>query len=105
MKNIPVILAICLIVVSCTWVKLTDEGEKTRVLSASEVKSCKKLGKTTAVSKAKVAGVERNEEKLQKELETLARNSAVELKGDTVVPVGSPVDGKQVFEVYRCVKP
>ncbi len=94
-----------LLLQACTWVKLNEDGEKARVLSAAEVTSCKKLGKTTAVSKAKVAGIERNDEKLQKELETLARNSAAELKGDTVVPVGKPVDGKQVFDIYRCVNP
>jgi len=105
MKNIPVILAFCLLSVSCTWVKLTEEGEKTRVLSTTEVTSCKKLGKTTVSSKATIAGMERDPEKLQQELETLARNSAPDLNGDTVVPVGNPVNGKQVFEVYRCIKP
>jgi hypothetical protein len=103
MKNIPVVLVMCLLVFSCTWVKLTEKGEKTRVLDAAEVIDCRKLGKTTSVSKAVVARMQRSKEKLQKELETLARNSAVDLKGDTVVPVGVPIDGKQVFEVYRCM--
>ena len=105
MKHIPVIFITCLLLCSCTWVKLTEEGEKTRVLTTAEVKTCKKLGKTTVNSKATIAGVERSEEKLQKELETLARNSASDLNGDTVVPLGTPVGGKQVFEVYRCVNP
>jgi hypothetical protein len=85
-------------------VKPTAEGEKARVLSLDEVGSCTKSGKTTVSVKSSIAGVDRNAEKIQHELEMLARNSAVDLKGDTVVPIGKPVDGKQVFEVYRCIK-
>ncbi|MBN1379707.1 MAG: DUF4156 domain-containing protein [Gammaproteobacteria bacterium] len=103
MLRILVLCFVGLTLQACTWVKLTEEGEKARVLSASEVSNCKLVGKTTSVSKATIAGVERNEEKLQKELETLARNSASDLKGDTVVAIDKPVDGKQVFLVYRCV--
>ena len=80
------LLAVLLLVSGCTWVKLTPAGEKVRVLAKSEVGSCKKLGQTTVSLKATVAGFERNAEKVKKELETLARNHADDLKGDTVVP-------------------
>ena len=90
---------------ACTWVHLDPEAEKTRVASASDVKNCKKLGKTTASLADSVAGFERNPDKVQEELKILARNSAVGLGGDTVVPLGVPEDGKQVFEVYRCINP
>ena len=105
MKKSLFAFSIILLLSACTWVQLRPEAEKTRVLSASEVKSCKKLGKTTASLADEVAGFERNPEKVQKELEILARNSAVDLEGDTVVPVGEPKDGKQVFDVYRCINP
>lgn len=89
---------------ACTWVDLSPAGEKTRVLSAAEVVNCQRLGTTTASVKAEVAGIERAPERVQEELESLARNSAAaDLKGDTVVPIGKPRDGKQVFEVYRCM--
>ena len=89
----------------CTWVKLTPSGEKARVLSAAEVTSCKRTGQTTVSLKSQIAGVDRNKEKVQTELNTLARNAAADLKGDTVVPVSEPKDGKQVFDVYRCINP
>lgn len=88
---------------ACTWVTLTPEGEKVRVLSAEEVTKCREVGKTTVSLAAKVLGVERHPEDVQKELNMLARNSAVELKGDTVVPLAPPEEGKQVFAVYRCM--
>ncbi|MCC6207920.1 MAG: DUF4156 domain-containing protein [Gammaproteobacteria bacterium] len=104
MNRIAMAAAIVVTLQACAWVDLTPEGEKTRVLSAAEVTHCKRLGTTTASVKAELAGIERAPERVQQELEALARNSAVaDLKGDTVVPVGKPKNGKQVFEVYRCI--
>ncbi|MGE0372722.1 MAG: DUF4156 domain-containing protein [Gammaproteobacteria bacterium] len=104
-KKIVTLGAMCVLLQACAWVELTPAGEKTRVLSAAEVAHCKRLGTTTASVKAEVAGIERAPERVQEELESLARNSAAaDLKGDTVVPIGKPKDGKQVFEVYRCVQ-
>jgi hypothetical protein len=105
MKNILPVLLISLGLVACTWVKLTPEGEKVRVLSSTEVGSCKLKGQTTVALRDKVIGIERNEEKVSEELETLARNAATDLGGDTVVPASAISDGKQVFKVYKCVDP
>ncbi|MGE0080082.1 MAG: DUF4156 domain-containing protein [Thiohalomonadaceae bacterium] len=97
------IIAATVSLTACTWVKLTPEGEKVRVLSAAEVSKCRVVGKTTVSLAAKVLGIERHPEDVQNELNMLARNSAVDLRGDTVVPIAPPVDGKQVFTVYRCM--
>ena len=88
---------------ACTWVDMTKEGEKVRVLTSEEVTACKRVGKTTVKTAADLAGLDRYERRIQAELNTLARNSAVEVGGDTVVPVGSPKEGRQVFEVYHCM--
>ena len=45
---------------------------------------------------------ERDAGKVKTELETLARNEAIKLKGDTVVPVTEIKDGEQTFKVYQC---
>jgi hypothetical protein len=99
------LLLFAVLVTSCSWVKLTPEGEKVRVLAINEVSSCKKLGKTTTTLKDKIAGMSRNKAKVQKEMQALARNSAADMGGDTVVPVSEIQDGKQTFEVYKCVNP
>ena len=105
MKNIFTIAVLTLILSACSWVNLTSQGEKVRILSMEEVKHCKRLGKTTVSLKSKIAGIERNREKVQKELNILARNGAVDLNGDAVVALDQPVDGKQTFAVYRCINP
>lgn len=105
MKKCILIILLGITFTACTWVELTPEGEKVRLLSMSEVKSCKKIGKTIVSLKDKVAGFDRNKEKVQKELEALARNSAVDLNGDTVVKANEIKDGTQTFHVYRCINP
>jgi len=99
------VTACTLAVSACTWVKPTPGGEKVRLLSSAEVDSCKNLGTTTGTLKDTIAGVQRSEEKVNKEMQTLARNSAAEMGGDAVVPIGKVHNGQQTFEVYKCVNP
>lgn len=94
---------LCLSLSACAWVKLTPGGEKVRVLDASEVSTCKALGNTTVSLLAKVAGINRNEEQVAKELSTLARNAAADLGGDTVVPISAVKEGKRSYAVYKCI--
>ncbi|MCW9024480.1 MAG: DUF4156 domain-containing protein [Gammaproteobacteria bacterium] len=87
---------------ACTWVELSSEAEAVRLISAEQAQACKLLGKTTVMVKATVATFARNEEKVRTELETLARNNALELNGNAIKPVAAVDQGKQVFEVYQC---
>jgi hypothetical protein len=94
---------LCLGIGACSWVKLTPDGEKVRVLSAAEVTTCKELGNTTVSLLAKVAGINRSEAEVEKELSLLARNAAADMGGDTVVAVGEVKEGKRHYTVYKCV--
>jgi hypothetical protein len=87
---------------ACTWVKLTSEGEAVTVMSSAGP-ACKKLGSTKSIGRSEVASVDRNEEKVATELETLARNQAAGMGGNTIVPAG-PVsaDGQRTYAVYKC---
>lgn len=87
----------------CAWVRLTPEGENIRLLEQDQVEACTHVGTSTATLKDTIAGFHRNDAKVQRELATLARNAASELGGDTVVPVSVPENGRQIFEVYRCM--
>lgn len=87
----------------CTWIELTPEGEKVRVLSAAEVTKCKRKGKTNASVLSGVGGLQRLEHEVEEDLQLVARNSAPQLGGDTIVPITPVKDGKQTFAVYRCV--
>ncbi len=97
------ILGCVLLVSACTWVDLSQQGEKVRVLEASEVASCKLLGQTTSNTTAKLAGVRRHDNAINYELTTLARNTAAKMGGDSIVAEGPEVDGHQTFQIYRCI--
>ena len=89
---------------SCSSIKLTAGGEKVRVLTPNEISSCKKLGQTNASVTDKVV-VKRPIETIELELITMARNSADNMGGDTVVPLTIVEGGKQSFTIYKCIDP
>jgi hypothetical protein len=99
------LLLTALLLTACTWVKLTPAGEQVKVMNMEAVADCRRVGKTTVSTLSKVVGLHRYEESMQDELNTLARNSAAELGGDTVVAISPIEGGKQLFEVYRCKPP
>ena len=96
------IFIIGITLIACSPVKLTKEGEGVTVKTKEQVSDCKKVGRVTTSLLDKVAGVKRSEEKVEKELEMLARNGAVEYGGNTIVPATEVTDGKRSFEVYHC---
>jgi len=102
MLNKLTIILFCVAISACTWVRLTKEGESVLVKTQEEVADCKQVAKTRASLRSKVMGVERNSEKVKAEIETLARNAAVEYGGNVVVPINAIEDGAQSFAVYKC---
>jgi hypothetical protein len=96
------VLLLPLLVQACAWVKPTASGAGVRVATAGEVKGCTEAGSTQVSVLDKVAGVRRGYTTVSEELATLARNSAAQLGGDTVVPTSEIVDGTQTFAVYKC---
>jgi len=104
MNRISLTLLVATVVLSgCSpWVEPTNDALNVRVAYLSQIDGCKKLGRTTVSVLDKVAIFSRSEEKMSGELETLGRNSAAEMKGDTIVAMSKIVDGEQVFDVYRC---
>ena len=108
MKSInKIILAatIGVVVAGCGIPKLNTGGLKARVLEISEVSSCRELGKTSASVLDKVIGIDRSNEAMKEELETISRNTASAMGGDTIVPLTKIENGKQSFLVYKCVDP
>lgn len=87
---------------ACTWVKATDAGAEVVVADGSGVNNCERKGEVESALKSRVGAFERNATKVAGELETLARNEAAKMGGDTIVAESNVRDGKQTFGVYRC---
>jgi hypothetical protein len=102
MRNLISLSLIALFLTACTWVELNPEAEQVRIVEAVHVTNCKFAGTTTVSVKSDVASFKRDPEQIKSELETLARNEAIKLKGDTLVQATDIQDGEQTFKVYRC---
>ena len=92
-----------LLLSACAAVKLTHGGEKARVLSSGEVANCQKRGATTVSVKPTILTVPRQQTVIAKELQILARNSAINMGGDTVSAISKIDNGQQTFAVFRCI--
>lgn len=98
------IIAAITLLSACSTLKLTEGGEKVRVLGPSEVNSCRELGKSNNKVTASL-GFERPADTIEGELRIIGRNSAARMGGDTIVPLTVVEDGAQTFVVYKCVNP
>lgn len=86
----------------CTWVKPEVGADDVLVRTAAQVGQCERIGQTTTSVRDRVAAVQRSPGRVEEELETLARNSAVELGGNTLVADGPVRDGQRRFLIYTC---
>lgn len=103
MRKLPLLLPMLLLPVlsACTWVHMAPGASAVRVV-AGEPSGCEKRGEVEVSVKHSLAFIERNPRKVRDELETLARNEAPGLQGDTLSPLGEPLRGAQRFAVWRC---
>jgi hypothetical protein len=86
----------------CTWVDPKPGTSKVTLVQLSHVANCQSIGTTSSQVKDKVGFIHRDEDKVTEELLTLAKNSAVEMGGDTLVAESGPIDGAQKFRIYKC---
>jgi hypothetical protein len=104
-KVVPLLTACVLATLAgCSMVELTPEGAGVRLASSEAVATCENLGKVTSSVIAKVAGIPRHPDAVQDNLNVTARNSAAKMGADTIVPASQVEDGKQTFNVYRCLR-
>ncbi|MDH5552505.1 MAG: DUF4156 domain-containing protein [Nitrosomonas sp.] len=102
MKRILVAVCSGLILSSCTWVKVTPNGEGVRMVpSTKAVESCRRIGNVNTQVVSKVV-FNRDTEKVASELAGLARNEAALLGGDTILATSAINDGRRSFDVYQC---
>lgn len=87
----------------CTWVALAPDADHVRIAASEPLDGCTRVGTTKARTKLRIGIFVRSDAKVAKELETLARNDAPELGGNTIVADG-PIDsdGMQRFSIYDC---
>ena len=96
------VLFLSLALSSCTWVRVTPDGQGVQLLRQNQVEACQRIGTTTSTTTSRVVIIPRGSETVQTELVDLARNEAGLMGGNAIVPDGAVVDGRQRFIVYDC---
>lgn len=90
-----------ILLAGCAFVRLTPEGMDVAVATEQEVSGCDRLAQTTVRVADRVV-FRRSEPRVRQELEILARNTAAERGGDTVVAVSPVNDGQRDYGIYQC---
>jgi hypothetical protein len=87
----------------CEIVRMEPGAAQVRVLPIGQsMESCQRLGELSVSIQDRVGPYERNTVAVRDELETLARNEALTLHADTILPKTEPANGQQRWLAYRC---
>lgn len=105
MRNrlLPILVVVPVLLAGCSWgIRLNAGGRQVRTAWLSDVSGCKYMGKITVSVMDRLGPVNRNQIKVDDELEVMARNQAATMQADTVKPLGKPQAGEQSWGAYQC---
>lgn len=85
---------------ACSFVDTVPGSE--RIVISYDIENCKKLGQTKVKVLSEIAAIDRSEDTMNDELNTLARNAAFEQGANTIKPIGEMNDGSRAYELYLC---
>ncbi len=105
MKNLKVnglLLAFAGAMTACSFVSLNPQAQNVAVAANSNLaNNCKFLGNTNVSIWAK-ADTFQSQKSAESQLDTLARNEAATMGGNTVVAESAINDGRRTYGVYNC---
>lgn len=102
-RNMFLIAAVAVVLGGCSFVTVDPDAEDVLVLEADRTRDCDRLGQTRVSVATSIGFIQRGEPAIRDNLETLARNSAAEMGGDTITPETEVSEGKQTFGIFDCV--
>jgi Domain of unknown function (DUF4156) len=103
-KKIIVVTVTTTFIVGCasSFIDVKSGSQNILLLEAKQVGSCELKGKVTSSVLSKVGLFSRSVEGVEENLLQMAKNSAVEDGGDTLVKGESTEFGKRTFSIYKC---
>ena len=88
---------------SCSFVSLDTQARDVNVSeNISALKDCKFLGETN-VSLWSKAETFQSQTTVENQLDTLARNNAATMGGNTITPKSEINNGQRTYSVYNCI--
>lgn len=102
-KAVLLASALALLATGCTWVRVSDAGAAITVAATVPDPACRRVGSVSARTRATIAGMARDAARIEQELDDLARDEAVDLGADLIVPEGGEVAaGTRTYGAYVC---
>jgi CRISPR/Cas system type I-B associated protein Csh2 (Cas7 group RAMP superfamily) len=102
MKTLALLIS-ALTISACTWVNENADGRTVNVSTSQRISNCQKKGDINVSVASKIGFINRSSKKIHEELLVLARNEAIKLRADTIVPESEPTKGTQKYLAYSCV--
>lgn len=91
------------VTVGCTWVDISPAGKEVMLVKPANVSNCRYIGVTTSTVKGAIGNLNRPEHKVTEELQTMARNQAAVMGGDSIIAKNETrTQSTQAFDVYKC---
>lgn len=103
MKSPLILLSTLAALSSCTWVNENQAAKEVFAVLSSQTNNCQKVGSIQAEVKHQIGFIKRREHQVNKELQILAKNEAVNLGANTIVASHKkPIEGKQDYDAFIC---
>lgn len=91
-----------LVLSACSWIDPLPGSGSVNLAAAQQVEHCKKIGFISTSVLDKIGFIPRDEEAVTKNLIELAKNEAVRMGGNTLVPLGKADKGQMQFDLFQC---
>lgn len=102
LKIITLLFSFTAILAACSFVSLNPQAQNVTVLPQTDnFGNCKLLGNTNVSIWSKAATFQ-SQQSAESQLDTLARNEAATMGGNTVTPNSQIKNGQRSYNVYNC---
>ncbi len=101
-KHKPIaVLAMIAAIAACSFVELKPGAENVIIFKGNE--RCEAIGQTEVNVIVTAIGIDRDTATIAEELQTLARNNALQLQANAIWPITQVTDGEQTYRIMRCL--
>jgi len=96
------IVLCCVAALAGCWVTPSPVSKNVAVVNGVQVAQCRLVGKADLSVPDKLGTLQRVPDDMENDLQTLAKNQAINAGGDTVAPLSVQDGGKQSWGYYAC---
>ena len=102
-KEVTSILISSIILLGCTkFIDIESGSENINIVNKFNADECTIKSTVTVSVLSEVGFIDRDPESIKLDLDQLAKNAAVNSKGNKIIKIGSPENGKATYQILNC---